>query len=303
MKSGNIKEIKNLDIIRNLITAYYLKYNITDQSRIENFISENNEKLIKNEIRCFIYEDEQIEGFLICNYYLDKKYIFYDDFFFNDNLEYKFTKITEFIKTVSDFVKDDNSYLFRVYLEYNNEEPELVKLLKEQGFTPYRRGRMVLELSQKYEESVLPDDYSFVDFDPERYKENRAISYDSYFNDTDGIIYPEVLEPNDEPYDVECRELSPHVEYEGKYVAFCNVEEMSDKEILVHGLSVKKEFQGKGLGRQIMNEILKRAFAKGLKKVYLTVSYDNTKAFNLYKDLGFKAYETFYAVNKIYGNK
>jgi ribosomal protein S18 acetylase RimI-like enzyme len=50
---------------------------------------------------------------------------------------------------------------------------------------------------------------------------------------------------------------------------------------------VKKEFRGKGYGREIVEAILLRATENGINKAYLQVTWDNTVALNLYEKLGF----------------
>ena len=303
MKIKNTKEIKDLNVIKKLIAGYYHMHNITDETRIENFIKKNNERLLTNEIRCFIYEDEKPEGFLICYYYLDKKYIFFEDFYFLENIEKKSNKILEFLISASEIVKDEKSYLFRVYIEEIDTEPELLNLLRQKGFDVYRRENMAYEVGEELASPELPAGYSFVDYDKSRSKENRAVDYDSYVNDTDGIIYPEGFEPKEEEvFEMDNPELSPHVEYKGKYVGICCVEKISDTEALIHGVSVKKDFQGKGLGKLIMKEILYRAKQNNVKKAILTVSMDNTRAATLYQKLGFKSYRVFHVVNRIYRN-
>jgi ribosomal-protein-alanine N-acetyltransferase len=53
--------------------------------------------------------------------------------------------------------------------------------------------------------------------------------------------------------------------------------------------SVKKEFQGKGLGKKMLSAIIGLAKAKKCKLVHLEVSAKNTKAINLYQSHGFKS--------------
>ena len=57
--------------------------------------------------------------------------------------------------------------------------------------------------------------------------------------------------------------------------------------INIHDICVLKEFRGKGLGRDLMNAVIKKAEDTGCHKVTLEVREDNEVAQNLYSSLGF----------------
>ncbi len=54
------------------------------------------------------------------------------------------------------------------------------------------------------------------------------------------------------------------------------------------GISVKKQFWGKGIGTALMEECLKIAKQKGFKKIQLEVMSNNDRAIALYKKFGFE---------------
>ena len=59
----------------------------------------------------------------------------------------------------------------------------------------------------------------------------------------------------------------------------------------VWSVFVKPEYQGKGLGRKLMEEILLEAWKmSGLETILIGVSSNNPPAINLYKNLGFEEY-------------
>ena len=59
----------------------------------------------------------------------------------------------------------------------------------------------------------------------------------------------------------------------------------------VTGVSIKKDFRGKGLGKMLMKKALEEASSLvGIKKIILGVFANNKVAINLYKKLGFKEY-------------
>ncbi len=54
------------------------------------------------------------------------------------------------------------------------------------------------------------------------------------------------------------------------------------------GISVRKQFWGKGIGSSLMEECLKIAKQKGFKKIQLEVMSNNNRAMALYKKFGFE---------------
>ena len=56
------------------------------------------------------------------------------------------------------------------------------------------------------------------------------------------------------------------------------------------GLSVRKEFWGRGLGRNMMSAVLECARRSGLEQVELEVVADNLPALDLYRKAGFSVY-------------
>jgi len=56
----------------------------------------------------------------------------------------------------------------------------------------------------------------------------------------------------------------------------------------VWSFQIKKEFQRKGFGTQIMKYLIAYAKQKKLKKICLEAYYKNQKAINFYKKIGFK---------------
>jgi len=59
-------------------------------------------------------------------------------------------------------------------------------------------------------------------------------------------------------------------------------------EILI--ISVKPQYQQKGIGKEIMNYIINFCKSSNVKYIYLEVAENNQKAINLYKKFGFEIY-------------
>lgn len=54
------------------------------------------------------------------------------------------------------------------------------------------------------------------------------------------------------------------------------------------GIVIADPWHRKGFGKKICRHMIKYAWKKGFKKIWLTVFFDNVKAINLYKNLGFE---------------
>lgn len=76
---------------------------------------------------------------------------------------------------------------------------------------------------------------------------------------------------------------------EDKVIGFLDCKVFLDEaEILM--IAVDKKLQGKGVGKFILNNFLKDMKNYKVKKIFLEVSEDNTKAIKLYKRFGFFEY-------------
>lgn len=62
---------------------------------------------------------------------------------------------------------------------------------------------------------------------------------------------------------------------------------ISDKTAHILNISVKKEYQGCGIGSKLLDFLLNKLQHYGVKSVILEVRVDNIKAINLYKKFGF----------------
>lgn len=67
--------------------------------------------------------------------------------------------------------------------------------------------------------------------------------------------------------------------------AFIKLKNRSEGEL---GIGIRDDFQGKGIGSKLMDNLIKLARKEGLKKIRLTVLADNYKAIRLYEKFGFK---------------
>jgi ribosomal protein S18 acetylase RimI-like enzyme len=76
------------------------------------------------------------------------------------------------------------------------------------------------------------------------------------------------------------------IEKDGKIVGDTSYEMKSKDHAYISGLIVAPQFQGQGIARQAMNEILEKL--KDVKVIDLLTHPENEKAIGLYESLGFK---------------
>jgi ribosomal protein S18 acetylase RimI-like enzyme len=78
----------------------------------------------------------------------------------------------------------------------------------------------------------------------------------------------------------------------GLLTAFENFSTFTVKPMVnIHDIIVLKEYRGKGIGRQLMNAVIREAENRSCSRVTLEVRKDNANAQNLYKSLGFEETE------------
>ncbi|WP_273319575.1 GNAT family N-acetyltransferase [Vallitalea guaymasensis] len=79
-------------------------------------------------------------------------------------------------------------------------------------------------------------------------------------------------------------------------VANCSVGIVSNNKRYLHraamGISVRKKYWNKGIGKILMNECIKWCKEKGVEQLELEVVTQNTRAISMYENLGFEKYGT-----------
>ena len=76
------------------------------------------------------------------------------------------------------------------------------------------------------------------------------------------------------------------IEMEGQVVAYGHLDR--EGEAIWLGIAVAQAARGRGLGRQMMQRLMKSAIEHKIHRVGLSVDSSNTKAIRLYEDFGFR---------------
>ncbi|MFA6939830.1 MAG: GNAT family N-acetyltransferase [Clostridiaceae bacterium] len=70
-------------------------------------------------------------------------------------------------------------------------------------------------------------------------------------------------------------------------IGVCNVN-FESEDISIFGLGIAAKYQGKGLGRAMLNSLINQLISEGHKSITLEVNSENIRAYNLYTKNGFK---------------
>ena len=81
------------------------------------------------------------------------------------------------------------------------------------------------------------------------------------------------------------------IEHDGAPVGTVRVDHEDDR-VGVYGFAVARPYQGRGIGRQVLREVCRRALAAGATTVELDVAVGNDRALGLYTSLGFRPVHT-----------
>ena len=74
---------------------------------------------------------------------------------------------------------------------------------------------------------------------------------------------------------------------ENKIIGFCGIMINFD-EIEIMNIVVKKSYRGKGIGKALLNEIIKKSQDVNCKNIFLEVNEKNIPAIKMYESAGFK---------------
>ena len=72
----------------------------------------------------------------------------------------------------------------------------------------------------------------------------------------------------------------------------CQTDDQSPDSLEIERIYVQRDFQGRGLGRVLVDKALEVARQEGLKSVWLGVWQENTAAIGFYRRMGFRAFAT-----------
>lgn len=77
------------------------------------------------------------------------------------------------------------------------------------------------------------------------------------------------------------------VSFNNNKIGACGLKNINNEQAEYWGYIGKKEYWGQGIGKRILEMMIKKSLDMKLKYIFLKVKFDNTRAINLYKRTGF----------------
>jgi len=125
----------------------------------------------------------------------------------------------------------------------------------------------------------------------------RTTWLDTYPNEEFGVRYGDIVakfSDSEKSFQKISKRIESHdndncgwvAESGGKIVGFSTAVRENNKGVLVKAIYVRPEYQGRGIGGELLREILK--FYKNSKKFWLEVAVYNKKAIGFYEKFGFQ---------------
>ncbi|WP_300379890.1 GNAT family N-acetyltransferase [Clostridium sp.] len=182
--------------------------------------------------------------------------------------------------TLSNF---DN--LILVYEELDNNNKNLI--LKRLGFKNVRYSNLMHMNLENYKKDKYDyEDFSIVEFKANKDEALRCHVQNEIFGEANRKqlsiedIYMDMVQ------DYYIKNLCYFGVEENKHIGYGQIINNRGMHTIVNFGTIK-EFRGKGLGKALLNGIIIKAKEAGIKNLYIRVDYENEKAINLYRKMGF----------------
>lgn len=183
-------------------------------------------------------------------------------------------------RTLSDF---DN--LILAYEELNKNKKNLI--LNKLGFENIRYTNLMhMDLESYNENSSNYKGFKIVKFQENKDEGLRCHIQNQIFGESSRreLVIDDIYMDMAQDYYIE------HLCYFGienyKHIGYGQIINNRGMHTIVN-FGISKGSRGKGLGKALLNGIIIKAKEAGIRDLYIRVDYENTKAINLYKDIGF----------------
>ncbi len=185
----------------------------------------------------------------------------------------------------------------KLLLHYSLVPNPFTDFLQDMGGIVIKRSEMRLDLEKYSPYDILkPKDVELGPFLLSPIKEKIGLCFDSI------PIYDRLIFSSYSPSDLSelytslytgregvfVPEFSMNLYYRGELVGFIMVNIFSKNKFTISEIIVFSPFQGRGFGKFLLNESLKRMKRKKEKAVFLSVTRKNKKALNMYMEFGFE---------------
>jgi ribosomal protein S18 acetylase RimI-like enzyme len=196
----------------------------------------------------------------------------------------------------------------RIESQVFNFNCDLAPLFHERGFEALSRHFMVLDLEEASgEHPAKPEGCRIVPWSRNYFFAAADVIHDSYFGSPDRLLCRDyqtldgcrrflrnlIDNPGCGIFTAETSCLA--VTSAGEVAAVLITSQISEKTGMIPQISVRRRFQGKGLGSGLLNSYFEKARQVGLQRIALSVSEANRGAYNLYCRMGFYSRKRFHA--------
>lgn len=281
MNDLKIDSLNEMSLYLRILLLKFLNEKSGERLSYEDMIKFYEGSLFKNGKDFFVaYKENVILGTLgVVTKEIKKDNIAYiSRFFIEDNLDNKDVLFDMLYKKATKDIIEDVDIRLGAFDNSN------VELLERYGFkNTYNMIRMELDLENitDFKEDFLYEDIKACDKEIYIDINNRAFEGSKNASFYDSNDYKEVLNS------IDLKNKVKMVKDHDRQIGFLHLKKDEDK-LYIDTFAIKKEEQGKGYGKRVLNDMLTRAKVKEFKKVSLDVMDDNKRAINLYKKLGFE---------------
>ncbi|NHJ05589.1 MAG: GNAT family N-acetyltransferase [Candidatus Heimdallarchaeota archaeon] len=241
------------------------------------------------------------KGFLLC--YIDQTHIEGQQLLFK-----KIKKEDEVIKGLLEkagkYTNELKKQMFQTfYVENLNLKNDLIN----KGFNVYQRARMSFEIPEDINYQIeLENCYKLSKISHYRIKDIFQVIVKANKEHIDGEIFIQFSDfellnrfAKRSLGDLECIDAeSPIILYGDEIVGVNIITLLPENCAYVWDISVSPEHQRKGLGTALMYKLVEECKLKGIQRILLDVTIDNSKAFGLYSKLGYKDDKRYLTVTK-----
>ncbi len=304
-----IKEIKSIDGIECIFVDYLeFKRGIKDPETVKTVVAKFKELMKKNErILFYAFDDEAPIGLIAGK--PDGAVLEVTTFYINPECKSDDCG-SQLVKALTSkaFESGFKHYRQTEKLPFNKESVFKEQLTKD-GFSLFSRVAMLLEIDEvEPNDPDLKEGYTFEPFSIEKVDELFAVMRDANpLEHADSSIYPELGNPeiskkmfakltND--FTGLNVKINPQILFDEKVIGISFVFTNSPEVAFVGEVCIHPNHQRKGLGKALMNQIIKSCSEEGMKKIGLAVTTSNVGAYKLYEKLGFKVNTNYLTITK-----
>jgi len=170
------------------------------------------------------------------------------------------------------------------------------------AITYFKRFRMEIDLDGSLAPPVLPEPFTWTAWDESLIDQHAEVKYLSFRDEIDASVFPCLGDRQG------CQRLMREIRRKQGFLSAATwlvmgpqgyvgtVQGVMDRGAIgaIQNLGVVPTYRGIGLGQSLVRQALEGFYQAGLRRAYLEVTAENTKAVQLYRSVGFRRARTLY---------